>query len=134
MTAIDEDWIEVTYSDCETPKRPKKMSKKCLDPGVPRSNPTESSWQIPPDPLQHFRSTDSLPTGILDVVIIGSGFSGTSVAWHLLHGDTTPRTSYHSTLMLEARDVCSGATGRNGTDLPPAIKVILTRNRGSFIV
>ena len=114
MPAIDEDWIEITYTDIEDMSQEGRPFRKGLDPGLPRSNPTKSSWQIPPDPLQNFRSTDSLPSGILDVVIIGSGFSGTSIAWHLLHGDTSPRTSFHSALMLEAREVCSGATGRNG--------------------
>jgi len=116
MSAIHDDWIEVNLSDCETSNPPQEMpSTKHLDPGLPRSNPTKSSWQIPPDPLHNFRSTDSLPTSLLDIVIIGSGLSGTSTAWHLLHGDTTPPTSRHSVLMLEAREVCSGATGRNGT-------------------
>jgi glycine/D-amino acid oxidase-like deaminating enzyme len=112
MTSIDEDWIEVTYPDYESPL--KESVRKSLDPGLPRENPTQSSWQIPPDLLQNYRSSETLPTGILDVVIIGSGFSGTSVAWHLLHGDDIPRQTRLSTLMLEARDVCSGATGRNG--------------------
>jgi FAD dependent oxidoreductase len=111
MTAIEDDWIEVTCSGLET-----SSETKSLDPGLPRPNPTKSSWLIPPDPLQKFRSSESLPSGILDVVIIGSGFSGTSVAWHLLNGDDVPRQKL-DTLMLEARDVCSGATGRNGTDL-----------------
>jgi len=110
MTAIEDDWIEVTHLDYES-----KSIKKGLDPGLPRENPTPSSWLIPPDSLQNYRSTESLPTGLIDVVIIGSGFGGTSVAWHLLHGDSdSPRHSYLRTLMLEARDVCSGATGRNG--------------------
>ena len=125
MTSIEDDWIEVVHPDIEG-----KSIKKSLDPGLPLPNPTQSSWLIPPDSLQNYRSTESLPTGLIDVVIIGSGFSGTSVAWHLLHGDDdSPRQSYLSTLMLEARDVCSGATGRNGTQ-----HVILSNSRWSFIV
>jgi hypothetical protein len=80
-----------------------------LDPGLPLPNPTKSSWQIPPDPLQNYQSSDRLPTDLLDVVVIGSGFSGTAVAWHLLDSDESLRV-----LMFEAREVCSGATGRNG--------------------
>ncbi|PHH51077.1 hypothetical protein CFIMG_004341RA [Ceratocystis fimbriata CBS 114723] len=45
-----------------------------------------------------------------DIVIVGSGISGAMVAWNLLQETTEPI----SILMLEARDVCSGATGRNG--------------------
>ena len=115
MTSVDEDWIEVTHSEYEPTKTAEKDSKRRLDPGLPRPNPTKSSWQIPPDPLQNYRSTESLPTYILDVVIIGSGFSGASIAWHLLHGRPSLQNRYYyNTLMLEARDVCSGATGRNG--------------------
>jgi hypothetical protein len=119
MTSIEDDWVYIVHPDPESQFPPSSSPPKSLDPGLPLSNPTESPWQIPPHPLQNFLSTPHLPTSLLDIVIIGSGLSGTSVAWHLLHGDTTPRTSYHSTLMLEARDVCSGATGRNGTNLPP---------------
>ena len=44
-----------------------------------------------------------------DVVVIGSGITGCSVARHLLQGND----SIHVTV-LEARTICSGATGRNG--------------------
>ncbi|KAG7853766.1 hypothetical protein KL919_005405 [Ogataea angusta] len=46
--------------------------------------------------------------GIYNRVIIGSGFSGASVAFNLLE------QTDEKVLLLEARDVCSGATGRNG--------------------
>lgn len=111
MIATEDDWIEVTHSDLEG-----SPETKPLDPGLPRANPTKPSWLIPPDPLQNFRSSESLPSGILDVVIIGSGFSGTSVAWHLLNDDDVLGQKL-DTLMLEAREVCSGATGRNGINL-----------------
>lgn len=114
MASIEDDWIEVSYKDLDNP--PFTMSNKLLDPGLPLPNPTISSWQIPPDPLQNYRSSENLPTDVLDVVIIGSGLSGASVAWHLLHGDGETRDKYLKTLMLEAREVCSGATGRNGKD------------------
>ena len=115
MKSIEDDWIEVEHPECEA--SPSESIGMSLDPGLPLANPTISSWQIPPDPLQNYRSSETLPKGLLDVVIIGSGFSGTSVAWHLLHGDGEPRPKNLSTLMLEAREVCSGATGRNGNIL-----------------
>ena len=42
-----------------------------------------------------------------DVVVIGSGITGTSFAYNALSRQGTLRV-----VMLEARDVCSGATGR----------------------
>lgn len=44
-----------------------------------------------------------------DVVIIGSGITGCSIAKRLLESDDSVRVA-----VLEARKVCSGATGRNG--------------------
>ena len=119
MSSIEDDWIVVIPPDYEL-SSPYEICKPA-DPGLPLPNPTISSWQIPPDPLQNYRSTKSLPTEILDVVIIGSGFSGTSVAWHLLHGDDDSQLRQLKVLMLEAREVCSGATGRNGI-LPVNVK------------
>jgi FAD dependent oxidoreductase len=112
--AEDDDWILIDLPIKRNPPSPSKMDLT-KDPGLPRSNPLPSSWLIPADSLAKYQSSESLPSDVVDVVIIGSGFSGASVAWHLLHGDGEPRTKYLSCVMLEARDVCSGATGRNGT-------------------
>jgi hypothetical protein len=101
--SIQDDWILVSDLD--------SIMMDSVDPGLPRDNPTVSSWQVPPDALQKYTSSKTLPRDILDVAIIGSGVSGTSVAWHLLHNTSKPLR----TIILEARDVCSGATGRNGT-------------------
>ena len=80
---------------------------------LPRNDPTESYWQDPPDDIADLRTTDELP-GRADVVIIGSGMSGAAIAWNLLQdGNPSP-----SIVMLEARQACSGATGRNGKSLP----------------
>lgn len=43
------------------------------------------------------------------IVIIGSGITGASVAHHLLE-----QSPHLNVVMLEARTICSGATGRNG--------------------
>ena len=130
MDSIQDDWVEVSHPDREISLHPPVSStNKSMDPGLPRSNPTKSAWLLPPDPLQNYRSTERLPTDILDVVIIGSGLSGTSVAWHLLRGDGHPRQTALKALMLEARDVCSGATGRNGNFIKDEVD-----SRRSFIV
>ncbi|KAG7822318.1 hypothetical protein KL928_000793 [Ogataea angusta] len=57
--------------------------------------------------LAKHRTTEELPEQS-DVLIIGSGLSGASVAFNLLE------QTDEKVLLLEARDVCSGATGRNG--------------------
>lgn len=86
------------------------------DPGFPTLNPSISYWQLPPNEHVANHQSPQLPTEA-DVVIIGSGISGTSVAWHLLMNNTgtAPRVA-----MLEARQACSGATGRNGGHIRPA--------------
>jgi glycine/D-amino acid oxidase-like deaminating enzyme len=77
----------------------------------PCDNPTRSYWQEPPDAIADFRSP-RFP-GTADVVVIGSGITGAGVVWNLLRHEP-----HHSpplaVVMLEARQACSGATGRNG--------------------
>lgn len=61
--------------------------------------------------IDEHRSTEDLPPEC-DVAIIGAGLSGVSTAYHLCNlADTGRRLSI---VLLEARQVCSGATGRNG--------------------
>ncbi|KAJ7449412.1 nucleotide-binding domain-containing protein [Mycena galericulata] len=92
------------------------------DPGLPVPNPSRSYWCAPPSSL------DSLSGGTerklpehADVVIIGSGIAGTAVARTLLdsyHVNSQNKTPL-CVVMLDARDVCSGATGRNGGHVSP---------------
>ncbi|KAF3402002.1 hypothetical protein F1880_009924 [Penicillium rolfsii] len=77
------------------------------DPGLPRSDPTQSYWQCIPHSLANTQS-ESLPSE-RDYVIIGSGITGLSVAKTLLEHHPTATVT-----VLEARTLCSGATGRNG--------------------
>ena len=56
-----------------------------------------------------FQSDAELPL-TADYVVIGSGISGTCISWFLL--EQNPQLQV---VVLEAREVCSGATGRNGT-------------------
>ncbi|KAH8592461.1 FAD dependent oxidoreductase [Bisporella sp. PMI_857] len=88
------------------------MDKRAALPvGPPEVDPTISYWQDPPDAeLADYQGGDALPTEV-DTVIIGSGITGTSVAHGLL---TSPSYNGEKILMLEARQACSGATGRNG--------------------
>lgn len=89
-----------------------------LDPNrtcFPVANSLTSFWQTDKHPLSDHRSTFDLPAQS-DIVIIGAGYAGVSTAHHLLQelGDAAP-----SITILEARGICSGATGRNGGHLRP---------------
>ncbi|TEA16083.1 hypothetical protein C8034_v000678 [Colletotrichum sidae] len=85
---------------------------------LPISNPTKSFWiEGAESPLRHFRSTDELPEQS-DVVIVGSGYAGTTTAYWL-HKYTENSAQKPRVLMLEARDICGSSTGRNGGQLRP---------------
>jgi hypothetical protein len=90
-----------------------------LPVSLPRSGPTISYWQDPPDRIADHRTTEHLPA-TADVVIIGSGITGAAVAWNLLKHVAVPTSdgvggnAGPNIVMLEARQACSGATGRNG--------------------
>lgn len=75
---------------------------------LPHPTPTRSYWQDPPSNIANLRTTATLPDRA-DYVIIGSGISGASIAYNILLRQ--PRASV---VLLEARQACSGATGRNG--------------------
>jgi glycine/D-amino acid oxidase-like deaminating enzyme len=74
-----------------------------------------SYWlqQVRCDPLLDYRTAETLPSEA-DTVIIGSGISGTLVAKH--HLETWPSKSV---VVLEGREFCSGATGRNAGHCKP---------------
>ncbi|KAH8883767.1 FAD dependent oxidoreductase [Thozetella sp. PMI_491] len=84
-------------------------------PPFPVPNPTIPFWRTELHEIDNRRSTAELPEQC-DIVIIGSGFSGASIAHHILEGNSSPP----SMVILEARSACSGATGRNGGHLKPS--------------
>ncbi|RYP37441.1 hypothetical protein DL767_002914 [Monosporascus sp. MG133] len=84
--------------------------------GLPVDNPTESYWlKEPSEKLLGHRTTEQLPR-TADVVIVGSGITGAFAA-HFLK-EKHPNLDI---VMLEAREACWGATGRNGGHCQPAI-------------
>lgn len=105
-------------SDTSVPasERQQALDRIYSDPGVPTDTPTSSFWLQKPHPNFTQQSTQPLPPEA-DVVIIGSGISGASIARTLLQSCESPAasgTTQPNVVMLEARDICSGATGRNG--------------------
>ncbi|KAF5971783.1 FAD dependent oxidoreductase superfamily [Fusarium coicis] len=81
------------------------------DPLLPRPNPAISLWQEPAHPTVSSIQSPSLPKSA-DIVVIGSGITGCSVTEALLEDDTLDSTN--RIVVLEARTLTSGATGRNG--------------------
>ncbi|KAK1750625.1 hypothetical protein QBC47DRAFT_438619 [Echria macrotheca] len=109
--------------------------------GPPPNNSTNSYWhRDPSEKLLGYRSTGDLPAET-DVVIVGAGITGAFGAWFLLGGKGGFGSSFSSfagggesdggggsvdgegggggdegerkkVVMLEAREVCWGATGR----------------------
>jgi hypothetical protein len=82
-------------------------------PSLPRKESSISFWQLdPPFPQLACARSPELPQSA-DVVIIGSGISGLSVAYSVLkeHGKLGKDLRV---VVLEGRLLCSGATGRNG--------------------
>lgn len=84
-------------------------------PFLPVDNSTLPFWLTERSSLDEIRSTPDLPSES-DIVIIGAGYAGVSLAYHLVtsNASTTPPPSI---TILEARTICSGATGRNGMSL-----------------
>ncbi|KAI5839931.1 FAD dependent oxidoreductase-like protein [Morchella snyderi] len=83
------------------------------DPGLPPPSSTASFWHSEPsDFLHNHRTTPSVPTDA-DTVIIGSGLAGATTARYL-YESADPADPAPAVVMLEARQACWGATGRNG--------------------
>lgn len=91
---------------------------------LPVSSPLPSYWlntSSAPTPSQGVYGPDEPLDDSVDVTIIGSGITGVSAAYHLASKlppryDGQPR----KVVVLEAREFCSGATGRNGGHCTPA--------------
>ncbi|KAI1108502.1 FAD dependent oxidoreductase [Nemania sp. NC0429] len=83
----------------------------------PVPHATVPFWRTELHKLDSHRSTPDLPHK-QDIIIIGAGFAGAALAYYL-----SKNTSAHkpSITVLEAREACSGATGRNGGQLRPDI-------------
>jgi len=83
--------------------------------GFPVPNPSESYWlREPSSTLLGHRTTPDLPREA-DVVVVGGGITGAFACWFLLdHGGDGGggQRKGKNVVMLEAREVGFGATGR----------------------
>ncbi|KAL5119246.1 hypothetical protein ACEQ8H_002733 [Pleosporales sp. CAS-2024a] len=84
----------------------------------PVANAVPSYWREEVGSIDSHRSTTELPVEA-DIVVIGAGYAGASVVHHLVEESVRTKRSVPSILILEAREACSGATGRNGGHLKP---------------
>lgn len=85
---------------------------------LPTKDSTTSFWHSEPSEyLLGHQTTPDLPEKA-DIVIVGSGITGTSAA-RFLSEDV--RAKNLSIVMLEAREACWGATGRNGGHCQPLL-------------
>ncbi|GAA6038753.1 hypothetical protein JCM8097_002383 [Rhodosporidiobolus ruineniae] len=90
----------------------------------PLAAPLDSYWTAHySSSLSHRNSTGPLPSAA-DVVIIGSGLTGSTAAAELVDKlleepvkDAEGKTKTVKVVVIEARTFCSGATGRNGGHL-----------------
>lgn len=90
------------------------LARICVSPGIPVANSSLPYWTIPQSPIAQHGKDTPLPQ-YADVVIIGSGVTGTSIAKSILElSDANQQKDSEplQIIMLEARDACSGATGR----------------------
>ncbi|KAG8158137.1 hypothetical protein KVR01_011898 [Diaporthe batatas] len=85
---------------------------------LPVANSTDSFWRTELHPLDDHRSTPDLPDAV-DIAVVGAGYAGASVVYHILRQSREKSVSPPSIVILEARQACSGATGRNGGHLKP---------------
>ncbi|KAK3060904.1 hypothetical protein LTS18_007455, partial [Coniosporium uncinatum] len=86
--------------------------------GLPVPNFSKSFWHSEPSKvLLGHKTTSELPSSA-DIVIVGSGITGSSAARFLAEDE---RAKGKSIVMLEAREACWGATGRNGGHCQPLL-------------
>ncbi|KAI7969800.1 hypothetical protein EIK77_006748 [Talaromyces pinophilus] len=88
---------------------------------TPVPNSTTPFWRTELHELDSHRTTPDLPSDC-DIVIIGAGFAGAALAYYLYDDNPSPP----SVVILEAREACSGATGRNGMFALHQLQFILT--------
>jgi len=88
--------------------------------GFPHPKPSLSFWLqgTRNNPLIGHRTTKTIPN-YADVVVIGAGMSGAAISYHLFKGYGPAEGPLPKVVIIEAREACYGATGRNGGHCKP---------------
>jgi hypothetical protein len=121
FTEHHDDQLHQSHPPCAVyPRRRANNAQHCihiLHTSCLQSNP--SAWITShPTTISSLRSTILLPKST-ETIIIGSGISAVFAARQLLHFKAAFKDQ-PNVLVLEARDLCSGATGWNGGHLQPS--------------
>ncbi|KAI0014501.1 FAD dependent oxidoreductase-domain-containing protein, partial [Xylariomycetidae sp. FL0641] len=103
------------------------LARARAPPGLPVPRPTAPYWLAdPPFPeLVRARVPAALPARA-DVVVIGTGVTGAAAARSLLSSSSSPKPRV---VVLDARTLCSGATGRNGGHIKASPHELFARLR-----
>lgn len=97
------------------------LRRAAKSPGLPNPQPTQPYWQNQPPFPELVDVRSSTPPESADVAIIGSGIAGAAVARSLLHEWRRQGLDKNRIIVLEARQLCSGATARNGGHIKPTL-------------
>lgn len=110
-------------------------------PGLPNPKPTQPYWlNNPPFPELVDIGSPRLPE-TADVAVIGSGIAGAAIVRSLLHerrrrgtvsGSESGLPGDGKIVVFEARQLCSGATARNGGHIKPTAYEIFPRFRKMY--
>jgi glycine/D-amino acid oxidase-like deaminating enzyme len=105
---------------------------------LPVSGPVASYWLSEPHSYADLRSTPSLPEKC-GVAIIGAGLAGVLSAYHVLKNSASKsnaetghqeKDAGPKVVLIDARQLCSGATGRNGGHIKVQVKTLLNLKDG----
>jgi hypothetical protein len=110
LSYFDRPNCRLSKSDTEDNYKANMSSSR--QPLFPVENSLTSYWMKDPHPLASYRTCNTVP-GQCDIAIIGTGMCGVATAYHIL-SDPNNGPEKPTVVLLEARQVCSGATGRNG--------------------
>lgn len=90
------------------------VERLSASPGLPAARPTRAFWQRDPPFEALVKAQSAALPEAAELVVVGSGMSGAAAAWAALRWGGSSSSSSGRVVVLDARELCSGATGRNG--------------------